>query len=94
MCYLGFAAFYLLVKHWFGSWRWGLLGTLLLVLSPRQFADCFYNDKDAVFLVLCIVAVATMVSFIRQPTWRTASRHALACAVAIDVRVASGYFGF
>jgi hypothetical protein len=62
------------------------LGTLLLVLSPRQFAD-YYNDKDAVFLALCIVAVATMVFFIRHPTWRTASRHALACAVAIDVRV-------
>jgi hypothetical protein len=43
------------------------LGTLLLVLSPRQFAG-YYNDKDAVFLALCIIAVATMVSFIRQPT--------------------------
>jgi len=87
VCYLGFVAFFMLVKRRFGSWRWGLLGTLLLVLSPRQFADYFYNDKDAVFLAFFILAVTTAVSFIERPTWRTATWHALACAIAIDIRV-------
>ncbi|MGI4739549.1 MAG: hypothetical protein ACRYG7_30655 [Janthinobacterium lividum] len=87
VCYLGLIAFYNLVKQRFNSWRWGLLGTLLLVLSPRQFADYFYNDKDGVFMALFTIAVATAVPFIRRPTWRTALWHALACAIAIDARV-------
>ena len=87
VCYLGFIAFYVIVARRFGSWRVGLLGTLLLVLTPRLFADYFYNDKDAVFLALFTVGIATAVPLIQRPTWRTALWHALACACAVDVRI-------
>ena len=83
----GLLAFYRLAARRFGSWRVGLLGTLLLVLSPRLFADFFYNDKDAAFLALFTLALATAVPFVRRPTWRTAAWHALACALAINVRI-------
>ncbi|MGI4974970.1 MAG: hypothetical protein ACRYGH_38985 [Janthinobacterium lividum] len=84
VCLAGLGGFYYLVQQRFDSWQLGLLGTLLLVLSPRQFV---YNSKDAVFMALFTIAVATAVPFIRRPTWRTAAWHALACAVAIDVRI-------
>ena len=87
LCWVGLLAFYRLVAGRFGSWRVGLLGVLLLVLSPRLFADFFYNTKDAAFLALFTIALATTVSFVRRPTGRTAAWHALACALAINVRI-------
>ncbi|RZK46624.1 MAG: hypothetical protein EOO59_19015, partial [Hymenobacter sp.] len=86
-CLAGVGAFYTLAARRFGSWRVGLLGALLLVASPRLFADFFYNSKDAVFLAAFTGAVATAVPFIRRPTWRGALAHALVCALAIDVRL-------
>lgn len=86
-CWGGFIAFYTLAARRFGSWRVGLLGTLLLVLSPRLFSDNFYNSKDAAFLAFFTLAVAVAVPFIERPTWRRALGCALACAMAVDVRL-------
>jgi hypothetical protein len=87
VCCAGLLAFYWLATRRLRSWRAGLLGVLLLLLSPRQFADFFYNSKDAVFLAAYLVAAATAVAFLRRPTAARAALHALACALAIDVRI-------
>ncbi|UOQ80805.1 hypothetical protein [Hymenobacter sp. 5414T-23] len=87
VCWGGCLAFFQLARRRFSSWKWGLLGTLWLVLSPRLFADFFYNDKDAVFMALFAVATNTGVRLLRRPSLRTAGWHALACAVTIDVRI-------
>ena len=87
VCWVGCLAFYWLAAQRLDSWRVGLLGVALLLLSPRVSADFFYNSKDAVFLACCLVATATAVAFLRQPRWQTAGWHALACAVALDVRI-------
>ena len=87
VCFAGLLAFYSLAARRYASWRMGLLGVLLLVLSPRLFADCFYNSKDAVFTMLFTGAAATAIPFLKRPSWRTACWHALGCALAIDVRI-------
>lgn len=87
VCFAGLVAFYWLGTQRLGSWRAGLLGVLLLVLSPRQFADFFYNSKDAVFLACYLVATASLVAFVRRPSVGRAAVHSLACALAIDVRI-------
>lgn len=87
VCFAGLLAFYWLATQRLGSWRLGLLGAVALILSPRQFADSFYNCKDAVFLACFLIATATAVAFIRRPSLAGAAWHALACAVAIDVRI-------
>ena len=69
-----------------GSWRWGLVGAALLVLSPRIFAEAFYNYKDVVFLSLFALAMLTLTRLLRRPTAGRALVHALATAAAIDVR--------
>ncbi|WP_223652529.1 glycosyltransferase family 39 protein [Hymenobacter psoromatis] len=74
-------------RRYGGDWRAGLAAAALLVLSPRLFGEFFYNDKDAVFLALSTVATYTTVRFVERPTWRWACLHALACALAIDVRL-------
>jgi hypothetical protein len=65
----------------------GLLGAALLVLSPRIFADAFYNSKDLVFMSFFIIGIYTLVQFTKKPSWKRALFHALACAITIDVRI-------
>ncbi len=92
--FLGFLLFvaagwavYRLGAQRLASWRWGLVGAAGLVLSPRIFAEAFYNYKDLVFLSLFTLAVLTLGRLLRRPTAGRALVHALACAAAIDVRV-------
>ena len=83
----GTVAFHALARRIFGCWRFGLLATLLLLLSPRLVADAFYNSKDLPFLSFFVVAVVTLFRFVDQPTPSRALQHAFACAAATDVRI-------
>ena len=79
--------FYKLVKLRYQDWRIGLLGATLLILSPRIFGDGFFNDKDLVFMSAFVIATYTLVRFVLQPKLLTGLWHALACAIAIDLRL-------
>lgn len=85
-CVAGTYALYRVAARYLGSWRWGLLVAAALVLSPRLFAESFYNYKDPVFLGFFTLGVGTLLRWLRRPTWRTAALHALATGAAIDVR--------
>src|SRR3989344_1565268 len=79
--------FYKLGREFFAS-RWlGLLGASFLVLSPRLFADGFYNSKDAVLMSLFVISFYTLRRFWQEPSWSRAALHALASAYLIDVRL-------
>jgi hypothetical protein len=83
----GVYAVYRLALKRFSDWRIGLLSALFLVLTPRFFAESFYNSKDIVFMAAFAVAMNTMISFVIRPRVNTAFLHALGTAVAIDVRI-------
>ena len=83
----GVGAVYRLAARRFLNWRIGLLSALFLVLTPRIFAESFYNSKDIVFMAAFAVAMNTTISFVLRPNLRTALLHALATAIAIDVRI-------
>ena len=87
VCFGGLIAVYQLAARRFRDWRLGLLAALWLLLSPRLFAEFFYNDKDAVFMALFAIATNTGVRLLLRPTAGRAAWHALACAVTIDVRI-------
>lgn len=78
---------YSLAKIRYSSWKWGWLAAAFLVLTPRIFGDSFFNDKDLVFLSFFSIAFFTLVRFLIKPTWQAALWHALACGVAIDIRI-------
>jgi len=71
----------------FSDWRIGLLAALFLVLTPRLFAESFYNSKDVVFMAVFAIAMNTTIAFVLKPSLKTALLHALASAVAIDIRM-------
>jgi len=83
----GAFAVYRLASRRFEDWRVGLLAAAFLVLTPRMFAESFYNSKDLVFMALFAIATNTMLGFVTKPRVQTALVHALATAVAIDVRI-------
>jgi hypothetical protein len=85
--FVGVGAVYRLAARRFLDWRIGLLSALFLVLTPRIFAESFYNSKDIVFMAVFAVATNTTISFVLQPRPKTALLHALATAIAIDVRI-------
>jgi len=87
--FCGVFFFYLLVKYNFSSWKIGLLGSLFLVLSPRIFADAFYNSKDLPFLSVFIISIYTLIRYLDKKLYfRAASFHAIVCALLIDIRIA------
>ncbi len=84
---VGVYALYRLAERRFGDWRVGLFAASLLVLSPRFFAESFYNSKDLVFTTAFIIAMNTLLVFLAKPNVKTALLHALATAFAVDVRI-------
>jgi hypothetical protein len=58
--FIGTFFFYLLVKLRYKSWKIGLFGALLLILSPRIFDSAFVNSKDIPFMVFSIISVYTL----------------------------------
>ena len=83
----GVIAVYQMAARRFSDWRMGLIAATFIILSPRIFAESFYNDKDLVFLSFFAIAVNTAIIFILRPSWRTALLHSLASAAAIDARI-------
>jgi len=83
----GVYAVHTMARRRFADWRLGLLAALFLILTPRLFAESFYNSKDIVFMAVFAIAMNTTISFILKPGVGTALLHALATAVAIDVRL-------
>jgi len=85
--FLGGIAIYQLAKRRFGNWRIGLLAVLFFILSPRFFAESFYNPKDLIFLSFFAIALNFNISLLTKHGYASAIAAAIASAIAIDVRI-------
>jgi hypothetical protein len=83
----GIWALFRLATLRFRDERLGLLAAALLVLSPRFFAESFYNGKDLPFVVAFTLSIYTLARLLEQPSWRRAVAHGLVTAAAVDIRV-------
>ena len=88
----GVYAAYRLACRRFRDWRIGLLAASFLVLTPRFFAESFYNSKDIVFMAAFAIAMNAMIEFSIRPDIKTALLYAFATAFAIDVRIMAVIF--
>lgn len=84
--FVGTVFFYKIASDRFGPGI-AFLGVIFLVLSPRIFADSFYNSKDIALLSGTIIAVFTLLSFTKRPSLRNAVFHSIACAFVVDIRL-------
>lgn len=83
----GIVAYYLLLRRVLDDAGLALLGALTLVLTPRLFADSFYNSKDAVLVSLFVISTWTLSRLLERKSVSRVLVHALACAAAIDLRL-------
>ena len=79
--------FFLLVKERFNNWIYGIFGGLFLFLSPRIFAESFYNQKDILFLSLFIINLYYGIHFLKSPSLKNSILFSFTTALAIDIRI-------
>lgn len=85
--FMGCIFFYLLCLKWIKNQWLSLVGTICLVLSPRIFADSFYNSKDIPFLVCYLVNVLSMLFFLEKQNPLQACFHGLLSGALISIRL-------
>jgi hypothetical protein len=86
--------FYLIVRNRFNSWPMGLIGALFLILSPRIFAESFYNLKDIVFLSFFIIVIYFLIRFLNNKTHMNSLLFALSSALMVDQRITGIFIPF
>lgn len=79
--------FYLAANKIFKNWKLALTGCVMYVLSPRIFAEAFYNSKDIITLAFFVISFYTLLLFHEKQTWKLAALHAMLCAYTIDIRI-------
>ena len=58
--FIGVICFYKLLSDRFSGRRYGIFGMLMMVLTPRFFAESFYNNKDIIFVAWYIICAFLM----------------------------------
>ena len=78
--------FYLLLKKRFSK-ELSVIGLLFLILSPRIFAESFYNMKDIVFLSFFIIGLYFAINFLNTSSYKNAFFSSITCSLVIAVKV-------
>ena len=79
--------FYLLASKRYNSWMIGIFGALFLIITPRIFANGFYNNKDIIFMSLSIINLYLAINFLEKQTYKNALLLAIITALTINVRI-------
>ena len=85
--FIGLFFFYKLIMVRFKSHLYSFIGVSILFLTPRFFAESFYNSQDIYFLSLTIINMYTGINFLKKPTYSTTLLFALSSALAFDTRI-------
>lgn len=85
--WLGTIFFYRILLMRFQDYKKALFGVLLLLLTPRIFAQSFYNPKDIVLLSFYIMGIYSLLRLLKEPTLKWAFFHGLISALAINARI-------
>jgi hypothetical protein len=85
--FISVVALFLALQKIFGNWLVSLIGTLLLILTPRFFAESFYNIKDIGFFSAFSIAFYFLVRLFEKPSVFSAFTLGIAIAFASAVRI-------
>lgn len=94
ICLAGAFFLYLIVKHLTKDPRYGLLASLMLLLSPRFFAEMTYNHKDLAQMTLWLGLLYFTLMWIKHRSFKWAVALGIVAGFAINMRFAAamGYF--
>ena len=90
----GVVAIYFIASYLAKNWRYGLVASLLLYLSPRFFAESHYNNKDIMAMVMVLLCFWFAIRFIEKGTFGATILFALFGALAVNMRISGlAFFG-
>ena len=79
--------FYLIIKKKYNSWLMSIFGAMMLILSPKIFANSFYNNKDIIFMSFFIINLYFAINFLEKKNFRSSITFAISSAIMINVRI-------
>ncbi len=87
--FFGVLCFSILIQKRFGKIEVTILSILMLIISPRIFAEAFYNDRDLLFFSWFLITIFFFFCFINKVTINTSILLGVSIAVSTTIR----YFG-
>lgn len=91
---MGVYFLYLSIKEMTGDPRYGLLGAVILVLSPRILSNGFFNHKDIAQLSLWIMMFYFTLKWLKNGGFRWAILLGVVAAFSVNMRIASAMMYF
>ena len=85
--YISVYFFYIIIKKKYNSYFLALIGCLFLIISPRIFANSFYNSKDIIFMSLLIISIHYTFRFIRNQNLMSVVLLSLIFSLMINLRI-------
>ncbi len=82
----GLVALYQLSTRRFSSQLIGALTVVFMLLSPRFFAESFFNAMDLAYLAFFTIALNATIRYLLRPSVLNVIICAIACGLAIDIR--------
>ncbi len=79
--------FFLIINNRFKSWSLSILGTLFLIVSPRIFANSFFNSKDIVFMSLFVIGIYALIIFFDKKNIKNVIFFSLISGILINLRI-------
>ena len=79
--------FYLIIKKKYNSWLISIFGAMMLILSPKIFANSFYNNKDIIFMSFFIINLYLAINFLEKKNFKSSITFAISSAIMINVRI-------
>ena len=76
-----------LIEEIYQNWKLAAFACIVYTLSPRLFAESFYNSKDVGDLSIFTIAICSGYRFIMDTSWRKAMIHGLVSGFLIAIRI-------
>lgn len=85
--YLSVVIFYFLIKNIYENRTVAIITTIILIITPRFFAESFYNPKDIVFFSACIIGMFFYVNFLKEKSLKNGVLLGIFTAYAAGFRI-------
>ena len=79
--------FFIIINKRFNNYFLSILGVLFLFISPRIFAESFYNSKDILFLSFSIINIYFALKFIEKQNLNNLILFSISSGILLNIRV-------
>jgi 4-amino-4-deoxy-L-arabinose transferase-like glycosyltransferase len=85
--FLSLIYFFRIIKNRFKNWKYAILSVTIILLTPRIFANSFYNNVDIPFMSFTIFSIYYGLKFLKKPNIKYIILFSLFSAISIDIRL-------